>query len=255
MTADRYDPYAPPTDYGSYGDPADGGYPTGPSRNGQPYGGQAGRPSSSLPGGGRAARHSRNRHRNRQPGEDDPYLQPQSYGDTGSWNDTGGWNPNGTGGWNGAAPAPAPPQPTSEWAAGYRPEPSNAPVRWQPAPSGQWPAPAPPPGPPPPQQYFGGPPTGRSGRGMPGATGGWSRQAVAAPTAWPQVPGRAAADTGQLGGRVTPSRASRHSRQAAAQRGQAWQKRLTIAGVYLVAMVICWFYVFPWLERILPSEF
>jgi hypothetical protein len=34
-----------------------------------------------------------------------------------------------------------------------------------------------------------------------------------------------------------------------------WPRVLIIMTLIAVAMVVCWFWVFPWLETVLPSEF
>jgi hypothetical protein len=250
MTADRYhdDAYdADPYGYGgeqAYGPGATGTYP------GDPY-----RPPGSppaLPGGGRAARHRRDRRPRALPARERPPGGPPA---TRPDRDPGGhgWAPSPpappqeppvTGGaWGGPWEQPRGPQ--EPWEA----PPPEAPVSWQAPQPGGWPTPQPQPRPARAPRYFGEPPP------VPGAhgTGGWSGQAVAAPAAWPELPGRAAPPA--MPGRVTPSRASRHSRRAAADRSQVWRKRAVIAGAYLVAMVLCWFYVFPWLENVLPAEF
>jgi len=60
---------------------------------------------------------------------------------------------------------------------------------------------------------------------------------------------------------VRPSRAER----LRAQQGQArvrgkrarraWPRRLVLVGVILAAMAVCWFWIFPWLESVLPTDF
>jgi hypothetical protein len=36
---------------------------------------------------------------------------------------------------------------------------------------------------------------------------------------------------------------------------RAWPKVLAIVSWVVLLMVVCWFYVFPWLEGVLPENF
>jgi hypothetical protein len=59
---------------------------------------------------------------------------------------------------------------------------------------------------------------------------------------------------------VTEPGSTRALRQRVAATGGArvkrvWPQRLAVACLIAVALVVCWYWIFPWLENILPSEF
>jgi hypothetical protein len=161
--------------------------------------------------------------------------------------------------WSPAAPAPRAPEPGS-----YPPAPASWPSvnGSPPAPSprrevtGSWPgvnggprALLPPPDEPRPQP--------RSDRA--------ARPVTRSPGARTRPPGGTSSRAGALrpgtvpDGPVRPSRAERLRAQQARARGRrartVWPKRLALVGAILFAMAACWFWIFPLLERVLPSDF
>jgi hypothetical protein len=49
--------------------------------------------------------------------------------------------------------------------------------------------------------------------------------------------------------------AARRKRPAGERRARAWPRVVAIICWIVFLMVVCWFYVFPWLERVLPESF
>ena len=49
-------------------------------------------------------------------------------------------------------------------------------------------------------------------------------------------------------------RGAARPRRGARER-RAWPGRLALLALVAVAMVVCWLWVFPWLETVLPAEF
>ncbi len=68
--------------------------------------------------------------------------------------------------------------------------------------------------------------------------------------------------TGPLGPnpRVQPARSSRSGEARLLDKDQAghrarWPRVVALISWIILLMVLCWFYVFPWLEKILPENF
>jgi hypothetical protein len=47
----------------------------------------------------------------------------------------------------------------------------------------------------------------------------------------------------------------RRDRQAGERQTRAWPRIVAVISWVVLVMVVCWFYVFPWLERVLPENF
>jgi hypothetical protein len=54
--------------------------------------------------------------------------------------------------------------------------------------------------------------------------------------------------------RTVPSQ-ERRTRQDHERPGRTWPRVVAVISWIVLVMVVCWFYVFPWLERILPENF
>jgi len=54
--------------------------------------------------------------------------------------------------------------------------------------------------------------------------------------------------------RKAPS-ADRRKRPAGERQARAWPRIVAVVSWIVLLMVVCWFYVFPWLERVLPENF
>jgi hypothetical protein len=54
--------------------------------------------------------------------------------------------------------------------------------------------------------------------------------------------------------RKAPSE-GRRKRPAGERQARAWPRIVAIISWIVLVMVVCWFYVFPWLERVLPENF
>jgi hypothetical protein len=48
---------------------------------------------------------------------------------------------------------------------------------------------------------------------------------------------------------------ARRKRPAGERRARAWPRIVAVISWIVLVMVVCWFYVFPWLERVLPESF
>jgi hypothetical protein len=48
---------------------------------------------------------------------------------------------------------------------------------------------------------------------------------------------------------------ARRNRPAGERQARAWPRIVAIISWIVLVMVVCWFYVFPWLERVLPESF
>jgi hypothetical protein len=159
---------------------------------------------------------------------------------------TGSWEPEPSGGLGqpaAADPGPAPwEEPSPSWDATPPPVPAAEPAWMEPEPPP--PArPAAPAGPLPPQ----------------GAASPWAAEPVvptrpaagaasAAAAAWQEPPepmGMADPPMAGEGRRV------RHPEE----RRRSWPRVVAIISWIVLLMVVCWFYVFPWLERVLPENF
>jgi hypothetical protein len=71
------------------------------------------------------------------------------------------------------------------------------------------------------------------------------------PPAPASAPGAAGPDEARRG---APSK-GRRVRQPEDSPGRSWPRILAVVSWIVLAMVVCWFYVFPWLERVLPESF
>jgi hypothetical protein len=47
----------------------------------------------------------------------------------------------------------------------------------------------------------------------------------------------------------------RGGRQPGERRARAWPRIVAVISWIVLVMVFCWYYVFPWLERVLPENF
>jgi hypothetical protein len=99
--------------------------------------------------------------------------------------------------------------------------------------------------------------------GDPSATGIWRRDAS---DAEPGVPlGGTRAPTARAGAvpaeepgevrRKASAKARRTRPAAGARQARAWPRVVAVISWIVLVMVVCWFYVFPWLERVLPENF
>jgi hypothetical protein len=50
-------------------------------------------------------------------------------------------------------------------------------------------------------------------------------------------------------------RAGSGRRPAGERRARTWPRIVAVVSWIVLVMVVCWFYVFPWLERVLPENF
>jgi hypothetical protein len=55
--------------------------------------------------------------------------------------------------------------------------------------------------------------------------------------------------------RKAPAKARRTRPAAGARQARAWPRVVAVISWIVLVMVVCWFYVFPWLERVLPENF
>jgi len=54
---------------------------------------------------------------------------------------------------------------------------------------------------------------------------------------------------------VWPPAEGRRKRPAGERQARAWPRIVAVVSWIVLVMVVCWFYVFPWLERVLPENF
>jgi hypothetical protein len=47
----------------------------------------------------------------------------------------------------------------------------------------------------------------------------------------------------------------RRNRQGGERQARAWPRVVAVISWIVLMMVLCWYYVFPWLERVLPENF
>jgi hypothetical protein len=82
--------------------------------------------------------------------------------------------------------------------------------------------------------------------------------------AWAPAGADEALGTGSWAGRVPPAAVedddepwseARGRRQPGERRTRAWPRVVAIISWIVLLMVFCWYYVFPWLERVLPENF
>jgi hypothetical protein len=58
------------------------------------------------------------------------------------------------------------------------------------------------------------------------------------------------------GAAVAPGRALRRlAAGKGAREKRVWPRRLAILAAVVVVMVVSWYWIFPWLETVLPSEY
>jgi hypothetical protein len=108
------------------------------------------------------------------------------------------------------------------------------------------------------------PPVPLGAAGQEPAGGDWTPRGVAGaytPGGAPAVPaperyggGATRMDPGGLHEQVDGGRGGRRARQTEGRR-RSWPRVVAILSWIVLLMVVCWFYVFPWLERVLPSNF
>ena len=67
-------------------------------------------------------------------------------------------------------------------------------------------------------------------------------------------PAQAPATEPEEARRQTPAE-GRRKRPAGERQARAWPRIVAIVSWIVLVMVVCWFYVFPWLERVLPENF
>jgi len=69
--------------------------------------------------------------------------------------------------------------------------------------------------------------------------------------------GQASATRGVAGDEaMEPGRARRLAKAGrGAREKRVWPKRLAIFAAIVVVMLVSWFWIFPWLETVLPSEY
>ena len=107
--------------------------------------------------------------------------------------------------------------------------------------------------------------------GTPGATGGAPRrrprQAPAGATDRSDAgartaprPGRGASELADDPGAVrrqapVDTGKARRNRPAGERQARAWPRVVAVISWIVLVMVLCWYYVFPWLERVLPENF
>jgi hypothetical protein len=48
---------------------------------------------------------------------------------------------------------------------------------------------------------------------------------------------------------------ARRKRPAGERQARAWPRVVAVISWIVLVMVLCWYYVFPWLERVLPENF
>jgi hypothetical protein len=89
----------------------------------------------------------------------------------------------------------------------------------------------------------------------PGSRGPAARRSAPAPTedlgqVWPPAPAEDPAEVR----RATPSE-GRRGRPSGERGARAWPRIVAVISWIVLVMVVCWFYVFPWLERVLPENF
>jgi hypothetical protein len=156
-------------------------------------------------------------------------------------------------------PAEELPATSSEWepsTPSWLDEPTAQPPTWQAAPAGTVP-PAPPPAPP--DDWAAGiqsgvPPSAPAGRAGDAAARQWRPdEAVYAEPAVPlgangTAPPRPSAE------RVQMTEPADHWELYERPRS-SWPKVVAIVSWVVLLMVVCWFYVFPWLEQVLPENF
>ena len=87
--------------------------------------------------------------------------------------------------------------------------------------------------------------TGPVGRGHGGRTAG--SPAATADAVPAEEPGEVR--------RKAPAKARRTRPAAGARQARAWPRVVAVISWIVLVMVVCWFYVFPWLERVLPENF
>jgi hypothetical protein len=161
------------------------------------------------------------------------------------------------------APEPPPPDQTSAW-----PDPGPAPQTsaWSPAPANVDPPP-PATSAPPPADWAAAIPTdvpaARRVSDPSAAARAWHPDEAldaepAVPlgaAAWPAPGGAAQAPSDSVGARRTAPYQDRRARRPDERSARAWPRIVAIISWIVLVMVVCWFYVFPWLERILPESF
>ena len=90
------------------------------------------------------------------------------------------------------------------------------------------------------------PPAGEATDSAAGGAGARTARGAAEAAGEPGVAGRTGAiDTGK----------GRRNRPAGERQARAWPRVVAVISWIVLLMVLCWYYVFPWLERVLPENF
>ena len=201
---------------------------------------------------------------------DDPAPAPQPptppSDQTAGWPGSGPTSPSDqAAGWPGAGPTPRPPDQTAAW-PGPRPTPEAGQASaWSAGPGlGNG---VPPPSAPSPGDWAAAIPTdvpaARRGSDPGGAASAWPPDPAvdiepAVPLGRTQQPPAGTSSYGAAGPdeaqRTAPSD-RRRFRQPEDRPGRSWPRIVAVISWIVLVMVVCWFYVFPWLERVLPESF
>ena len=90
--------------------------------------------------------------------------------------------------------------------------------------------------------------------GLPGATD--PRSAATRPRTGPRAPQETADDLRAARRTAPPDTGTgRRHRPGGERQARAWPRVVAIISWIVLLMVLCWYYVFPWLERVLPENF
>ena len=90
--------------------------------------------------------------------------------------------------------------------------------------------------------------------GLPGATD--PRSAATRPRTGPRALQETADDPGAARRTAPPDTGTgRRNRPGGERQARAWPRVVAIISWIVLLMVLCWYYVFPWLERVLPENF
>jgi hypothetical protein len=174
------------------------------------------------------------------------------------------WDQPGSASWLDEPGPAAPPEPdqTAAWTG------PGSPVWEEPAPAPPAGPPTPPRAGPPPDDWASAIPTdvpAAHRAADPSATRVWRPDEAEAEPGVPlrprprRTPGPPAAPAGDLGParRTVPpdSGEGPRSRPGGERQARAWPRVVAIISWIVLLMVLCWYYVFPWLERVLPENF
>jgi len=62
-------------------------------------------------------------------------------------------------------------------------------------------------------------------------------------------------DVARRGPPIDTAKKGKRSRQGGERQARAWPRVVAVISWIVLVMVLCWYYVFPWLERVLPENF